>query len=49
MVMYGNANCILYFKQIINTHVKKLCFSPPATITAPGDGDDIAEPTDMSR
>jgi len=36
--MCGNASCILYFKQNINTHVKKLCFSRPATIDGPTAG-----------
>ena len=52
--MCGNASCILYFKQNINTHVKKLCFSRPAAIDGPttgkhykygghdDDGDDIS-------
>ena len=33
--MCGNASCILYFKQNINTHVTKLCFSRPTTIDGP--------------
>jgi len=58
-MMCDNASCILYFKQNINTHVKKLCFSQPTPIDGPtagkhykygGDDDDIsiAESTDMS-
>jgi len=29
MVMYGNASCILYFKQIINTHIKNYVLAHP--------------------
>jgi len=35
MVMCDNTSYIVYFKQNINTHVKKLCFSRPATIDGP--------------
>jgi len=50
-MMCGNASCILYFKQNINTHVKNYVLADTAIDGPTTDDDDvsIAESTDTSR